>query len=98
MHIGAGLPPVPPKLVQKIQAGEYVDMAELLPDRLGVNAGPPVQGDKDDKKPKHRQVTNILEWIQMLHHLHGRAGRETSRKIPRYAWLPNTYRGGSNGI
>ena len=64
MHIGAGLPPVPPKLVQKIQAGEYVDMAELLPDRLGVNAGPPVQGDKDDKKPKHRQVTNILEWIQ----------------------------------
>ena len=39
-------------------------MAELLLDWLGVNAGPPVQGDKDDKKPKHRQVTNILEWIQ----------------------------------
>ena len=64
MHIGAGLPPVPPKPVQKIQAGEYVDMAELLPDRLGVNAGPPVQGDKDNKKPKHRQVTNILDWIK----------------------------------
>ena len=39
-------------------------MAELLPDRLGVNAGPPIEGDKDDKKPRRRQVTNILEWIQ----------------------------------
>ena len=64
MFIGAGLPPVPQKLVQRIQTGEYVDMAELLPDRLGVNAGPPVEGDKEDKKQKRRQVTNILEWIQ----------------------------------
>ena len=31
--IGAGLPPVPQKLVSRIQAGEYVDMAELLPDQ-----------------------------------------------------------------
>ena len=37
--IGAGLPPVPQKLVQRIQAGDFVDMAELLPDRLGINAG-----------------------------------------------------------
>ena len=64
LFIGAGLPPVPQKLVQRIQAGEYVDMPELLPDRLGVNAGPPVEGDKEDKKTKRRQVTNILEWIQ----------------------------------
>ena len=61
MLIGAGLPPVPQKLVQRIQAGEYV--SELLPNRLEINAGLPVQGDKD-KKLKHRQVTNILEWIQ----------------------------------
>ena len=39
-------------------------MSELLPDRLGVNSGPVVEGDKEDKKQKHRQVTNILEWIQ----------------------------------
>ena len=52
LFIGAGLPPVPQKLVQRIQAGEYVDMSELLPDRLGVNAGPPVEGDKEDKKNK----------------------------------------------
>ena len=37
MFIGAGLPPVPQKLVLRIQAGEYVDMVELLPDRLGIS-------------------------------------------------------------
>ena len=34
--IGAGLPPIPAKLVSKIEAGEFVDMAELLPDRFGI--------------------------------------------------------------
>ena len=54
MMIGAGLPPVPHKLVSRIQAGEYmyVDMAELLPHRLGLNAGPPLEGDKEEKKAK----------------------------------------------
>ena len=44
-----------------------MDMAELLPDRLGVNAGPVGTSENDDKqspKTKRRQVTNILEWIQ----------------------------------
>ena len=44
-----------------------MDMAELLPDRLGVNAGPVGTSEKDDKqspKTKRRQVTNIFEWIQ----------------------------------
>ena len=64
LSVGAGLPPVPMKLVARIQAGEYVDMAELLPDRLGVSAGPVTKDDKHSSKPKRRQVTNILEWIQ----------------------------------
>ena len=34
--IGAEFPPIPSKLVFKIEAGEFADMAELLPDRLGV--------------------------------------------------------------
>ena len=34
--IGAGLPPVPARLVAKIEAGDFVDMAELLPDRWGI--------------------------------------------------------------
>ena len=64
LSVGAGLPPIPKKLVARIQAGEYVDMAELLPDRLGVSAGPVTKDDKQSSKPKRRQVTNILEWIQ----------------------------------
>ena len=62
--IGAGLPPVPQKLVKRIQAGEFIDMSELLPDRLGINAGPPLEGDKESKQTKRRQVANILEWVQ----------------------------------
>ena len=32
--LGAGLPPIPTKLVSRIEAGEFIEMAELLPDRL----------------------------------------------------------------
>ena len=38
--IGAGLPPVPARLVvkieAKIEAGDFVDMVELLPDMWGI--------------------------------------------------------------
>ena len=64
LSIGAGLPPVPLKLVKRIQVGEFIDMSELLPDRLGINAGPPLDGDKEEKRTKRRQVANILEWVQ----------------------------------
>ena len=68
MYIWAGLPPVPQKLVQCIQAGEYVDVSELLPGRLGINAGPP--------------VTNILEWLQCYSiYIYGRKGAPTRCKI-----------------
>lgn len=67
LSIGAGLPPVPRKLVTRIQAGEFVDIAELLPDRMGVTSTPSFSSDKDEKQPlkmKRRQVTNIMEWVQ----------------------------------
>ena len=67
LSIGAGLPPVPQKLVNRIQAGEFVDMAELLPDCMGVTTAPLFIEEKEDKqalKSKRRQVTNILEWVQ----------------------------------
>jgi len=38
LMIGEGLPPVPGKLVDRIQSGHFIDLAELLPDRLGVLA------------------------------------------------------------
>ena len=62
--IGAGLPPIPAKLVSKIEAGEFVDMVELLPDRFGIAKSRP--GDESARPSKHKQrtVTTILEWIQ----------------------------------
>ena len=47
--IGAGLPPVPRKLVDRIQTGEFVDMAELLPDRIGVSASPQFASEKEER-------------------------------------------------
>ena len=62
LSIDTGLPPVPFKLVKRIQAGEFLNVAELLPDRLGIRTE---STDKDDKKLtlKKRQVTGILEWV-----------------------------------
>ena len=62
LSIDTGLPPVPFKLVKHIQAGEFPDVGELLPDRLGIRTE---STDKDDKKPtlKKRQVTGIQEWV-----------------------------------
>ena len=53
--IGAGLPPIPPKLVAKIESGEFMDMAELLPDRWG--AAKSLAGDKSLRAPKSRRRT-----------------------------------------
>jgi len=63
MTIGAGLLPVPSKLVCRIVAEEYIDMAELLPDRLGVARSP---GTEESAKiiRKRRTVSNIMEWVQ----------------------------------
>ena len=62
LSIGAGLPPVPHKMVVKIQQEEFVYMVELLPDHLGCSFGTPE--DKTTTKPKKQSVTNILKWIE----------------------------------
>ena len=59
--IGAGLPPVPEKVVSQIEAAEYIDMSELLPNRLGT-AGLVVSEDQQRApRLRCRVVTNILE-------------------------------------
>ena len=60
LSIGDGRPPVPCKLVKRLQAGEFLDMAELLPDCLVIRVE---STNKDDKNPKlkKRQVMGILE-------------------------------------
>ena len=58
LFVGTGLPPFQRSynvhVAARIQAGEYmymyVDMAELLPDRSGVSAGPVTKDDKQNSK------------------------------------------------
>ena len=58
---GAGLPPVLQKLVERIQEGKFINMAELTIDRLSMSPF------NDTSKPSHskrRLVTSIIEWTQ----------------------------------
>ena len=66
MFIGAGLPPVPQKMVAKIQSNEFVDMSELLPNRLGCLKTGQITEDQATSRPmaRKRYVSTILEWIQ----------------------------------
>lgn len=58
--LGAGLPPVPAKLAYKIESGAFIEMADLLPERLGS-----YHNEEETKgKTKKLAVTNILEWLQ----------------------------------
>ena len=64
VSVGGGFPPVPLKLVNKIESGEFVDMDDLLPDKLG-STRPQMHDDQSTTtKSRRRSVTNILEWIQ----------------------------------
>ena len=59
--LGAGFAPIPSKLVKKIEEGNFVDMHELLPERLGA-------ADESDQsrlaKNRGKMVTDILEWVR----------------------------------
>ena len=58
--LGAGLPPVPAKLVTRIESGAFIEMVDLLPEQLGT-----YYYDKESKAwTKKPSVTNILEWLQ----------------------------------
>ena len=53
-----------PKMVAKIQSDEFVDMSELLPDRLGCPKTGHTFEDQAIPRPRRRYVSTILEWIQ----------------------------------
>lgn len=61
--LGEGLPPVPGKLIQKIQRGEYVDMAELLRDNMELNAGDPLARHLG-MQPSCQEVPDLISWVQ----------------------------------
>ena len=63
IFIGAVVPPVPPKLVDRIKGGEFIDMAELLPDRIG-SFNPSSTDESAKQKVWWCPVTSIIEWVQ----------------------------------
>ncbi len=56
---------VPPRLAQKIWVGEYVDMSELLPERMGH--GDDTSGRAGETKRKRRKVSSALQWVECFH-------------------------------
>ena len=52
------------KIANKIESGEFLDMAELLLDRLGSFRSLTLEDKGGVPKSRRRAVTNILEWIQ----------------------------------
>ena len=56
--LGAALPPVPHKLVERIESGAFIDMGELLPGNLTLI------DEEQKQKSKHFRVSNITEWLQ----------------------------------
>ena len=63
VYIGGGLPPIPARLVKRIEDGQFVEMAELLPDHL--SSSPYTDEDQaNSSKVKYKEVLNIIEWLQ----------------------------------
>jgi len=56
--INSGLPPVPTKLVMNTQEGIFIEMADLLPQRL-ISA----EYYRGDSSKHTHEVTNIIEWV-----------------------------------
>ena len=62
--LGEGLPPIPAKLVAKIQRGDYVDMAELLRDNMEMGRQQAATSTPSDtQKSSRREVPDILSRI-----------------------------------
>ena len=67
LYIGEGLPPVPPKLAEKIRRWEFVDMSELLPEFWGLPSLSKSEGQSTAQHPparRSRKVIDLASWIQ----------------------------------
>ena len=61
VHIGAALLPICIKLLKQIEQGNFIEMAELLPENLGHLA---TDDDQLVVKPKRWIILDIVEWLQ----------------------------------
>ena len=68
--LGEGLPLVPAKLANKIQKGEFVDMAELLKNNTEANRRRVAHGQggssssHTSSRASRREVPDLLSWLQ----------------------------------
>ena len=63
VYVGEGLPPVPTKLAAKIKRGEFIEMAELLPEFWSSTR----EHDHSKQEAKSRRacsVQDIFTWVQ----------------------------------
>ena len=58
-----GLPPVPARLIKRVEDGMYIEMAELLPDHLS-SVELNMSEQPSSTRSKLHEVTNIMDWIE----------------------------------
>ena len=63
MLLSCGLPPVPTKLIKRIQDDLFIEMFELLPERL-ISADYNAGNGTGTQKQKPQEDLLILQWIQ----------------------------------
>ena len=66
--VGPSHPPIPPKLVEQIRLGEYMEFVELLPDSLRDNELPlefllEHQHLVIPRWPPRREIRDMITWI-----------------------------------
>ena len=63
LYSGGGLPPIPQKLICRIQDGHFINIAELLSESLEATNSTDDDYTTNTKR-KHQEVTQIMDWIQ----------------------------------
>lgn len=64
-YVGEGLPPVPSKLVERIERGDFVEMCELIPEFWMVHTGEDeTPAQRVARSKGRRQSQNIYVWLQ----------------------------------
>ena len=65
-RMASSLPPVPAKLVRHIQAGEFVEMRDLLPDNLALAErleALPARPGQPSKASEQREIGSLVTWV-----------------------------------
>lgn len=68
--LSPGAEPFPPKLVQKVQSGTYIDMKEMLGDNIALlhqlealNVSATLPALPGAMRPRFREVTSLVSWM-----------------------------------